>query len=293
LIDAFMNWTGVGTQDLLRVANMDTRVVEAGHPGEYSSAHALALLNGGRPREARRLLGTDDRSAGDLIGRIYHALYWEWDTTAATDAARRLARGETGTGGNWAGRQYVKTTCALGEWHAARADYGYAEAAIGKLQAVADTGVPVNDSLPPRRDGWAKQLAILCAALLDATRASALHLSDAPSKLVRADVMARTYVFVAPLAANLDIARLAEEQGDLGLALRAVRRRDGGYLGGFPWYLSTFLHEEGRLAALTGDTAGAIRAYRHYLALRPNPEPQVKPEVEQVRTEVAALLGEQ
>jgi hypothetical protein len=34
------------------------------------------------------------------------------------------------------------------------------------------------------------------------------------------------------------------------------------------WYLSTFLREEGRLAALTGDTAGAIRAYQHYLALR-------------------------
>jgi eukaryotic-like serine/threonine-protein kinase len=290
LIDAFMNWTGVGTQDLPRVANMDTRVVEAGHPGDVSSAHALALLNGGRPREARRLLGTDDRSAGSLIDRIYSALYWEGDTTAATDAARRLARGETGvTRGSWSGRQYVRTTCALGEWHASRADYGYAEAAIRKLHAVADTGVPVNDSLPSHRDGAAKQLAILCSALLEATRASALHLADAPSKLVQADRMARTYVFVAPLAANLEIARLAEEQADLGLALRAVRRRDGGYLGGFPWYLSTFLHEEGRLAALTGDTAGAVRAYRHYLALRTNPEAEVKPETEVVRSELARL----
>jgi hypothetical protein len=92
-------------------------------------------------------------------------------------------------------------------------------------------------------------------------------------------------------APNLVVARLAEMQGDLPLALRAVRRRVNGF-GLFPWYLSTFLHEEGRLAALTGDTAGAIRAYQHYLALRPNPEPQVKPEVERVREELARLVGE-
>jgi len=29
--------------------------------------------------------------------------------------------------------------------------------------------------------------------------------------------------------------------------------------------MSTFLREEGRLAAITGDTAGAVRALRHYL----------------------------
>jgi hypothetical protein len=63
-------------------------------------------------------------------------------------------------------------------------------------------------------------------------------------------------------------------------------------MSGFPFYLTTFLQEEGRLAALTGDTAGAIRAYQHYLALRPNPEPEVKPEVERVRGELARLVGE-
>ena len=57
-------------------------------------------------------------------------------------------------------------------------------------------------------------------------------------------------------------------------------------------YLSTFLYEEGRLSALTGDTAGAIRAYRHYLGLRPNPEPEVNSEVERVRGELAHLVGE-
>jgi hypothetical protein len=54
-------------------------------------------------------------------------------------------------------------------------------------------------------------------------------------------------------------------------------------------YLSTFLREEGRLAALTGDTAAAVRADRHYLALRYNPEPSVRPEVERVRLQLATL----
>ena len=76
------------------------------------------------------------------------------------------------------------------------------------------------------------------------------------------------------------------------LALRAVRRGIGGRLLLSTYYLSTFLREEGHLAALMGDTAGAIRAYQHYLALRPDPEPEVKPEIQEVRAELARLLEE-
>ena len=54
-------------------------------------------------------------------------------------------------------------------------------------------------------------------------------------------------------------------------------------------YLSTFLHEEGRLAERAGDLAGAIRAYRHYLALRPDPEPAQRPAVDRVRALLARL----
>ena len=47
----------------------------------------------------------------------------------------------------------------------------------------------------------------------------------------------------------------------------------------------------GRLAALTGDKAGAI-AYQMYLRFRSNPEPSLVPEREQVEAELAKLLGE-
>jgi hypothetical protein len=120
--------------------------------------------------------------------------------------------------------------------------------------------------------------------------------SVAQSRLAQLDSLARASIFEvccgwAVFGANLVIARLAEAQGDLPRALRAVRRRSGGYML-MPTYLSTFLREEGRLATLTGDTSGAIRAYQHYLALRPNPEPRLRPEVERVRGDLARLLGE-
>jgi adenylate cyclase len=41
--------------------------------------------------------------------------------------------------------------------------------------------------------------------------------------------------------------------------------------------------------ALLGDRAGAIRAYRHYLAPRYDPEPALRPEVERVRAELVSL----
>jgi hypothetical protein len=43
---------------------------------------------------------------------------------------------------------------------------------------------------------------------------------------------------------------------------------------------------------LTGDTAGAIAAYQHFLMLRPDPEPEMRRETERVRAELAKLMQE-
>ena len=56
--------------------------------------------------------------------------------------------------------------------------------------------------------------------------------------------------------------------------------------------LTAKLREEGRLAAIVGDTVGAIEAYRHYLAIRTDPDPALQPEVDGVRQALAALVGE-
>ena len=78
--------------------------------------------------------------------------------------------------------------------------------------------------------------------------------------------------------------------GEIPAALAAVRRRAVG-MAGFPHYVK-YLREEGRLAALTGDREGAIRAYRHYLALRGDAEPGLQPEVRRVREELEAVERE-
>jgi hypothetical protein len=135
----------------------------------------------------------------------------------------------------------------------------------------------------------------LCAALLDAERATRLRLPEAEQRLMIADSLSR---IMDPREAsfhedaadsNLLLAKLWEQHGDIPRALRAARRRCGQMMRR-PSYLSSFLREEGRLAALSGDTSGAIHAYRRYLMLRNDPEPSVQPEVDHVRRELATLL---
>ena len=285
LIYRFTASSGAGMRDYTRSGDLMFAQWRAERPAQGAFHHSVMLHNGGRPRDAERLLaGLLDAPDVSIGLPIREALYWGGSLKAAENAARRLprivARGAT-TG--LALQQQVQGLCALATWRAAHGDYAYAEAAIDRLRGTTVLGLPPDDSLA------VSDYRELCAALLSATRSSALGLPDARDALDRADRAALTYNVGESMAANLVVARVAEEQGDLARALRAVRRRASGYDLLPHWYLSTFLREEGRLAALTGDTAGAVRAYRHYLALRPNPEPEVLPEVERVRAALVAL----
>jgi hypothetical protein len=186
-----------------------------------------------------------------------------------------------------AARQQLYDICTLGEWRASRGDNAAAAAASRRLRSAHLAG------LDPADSGRLTRYAALCATLLEAMYASGFRLADARVRVATADSLAREFIFEVCCGesvsdANLQLAALWERQGDLPRALAATRRRAGGFEIG-PVYLSTFLRSEARLAALTGDTAGAVRAYRHYLALRPDPEPGVKPEVDQVRAALAAL----
>jgi hypothetical protein len=89
---------------------------------------------------------------------------------------------------------------------------------------------------------------------------------------------------------NLIAAHLYHQQGSLPQALAAVRRRVFD-LDPNPLYLTYHL-EEARLAALSGDREGAIRAYRRYLAIRSGAEPRLESQIAQVRAELEALERE-
>lgn len=71
-----------------------------------------------------------------------------------------------------------------------------------------------------------------------------------------------------------------------------MRRREYPAASDIGTFLTTYLREEGRLAAMTGDRSGAISALRHYLTIRVNPELGLVWEVDRVKAELAALVGE-
>ena len=97
-------------------------------------------------------------------------------------------------------------------------------------------------------------------------------------------------VGTSPVAfANLTVARLREEQGELPQALAAIRRREVDAFPAYLWSRPVFLRHEGRLAALVGDTAGAKRAYDEYLLLRTAPDAPFRAQRDSVIAERAAL----
>lgn len=208
-----------------------------------------------------------------LHRRVLDALFWGGDTAAGAEAARELARyadapparSDEDREAQW------RDICVEQQWRLAHGDSASTRAAIGRRRSVAENS--------------------LCATVLEAWLATIGKRSDAALLLDRLDSLLLTGKGDSPtLPPNLIVARLREEVGDSRGALAAIRRRTYGL--GPPWFRSTYLREEGRLSALTGDTVGAIAAYRNYLALRSEPEPGLKSEVERVRTELAALVAE-
>jgi hypothetical protein len=86
----------------------------------------------------------------------------------------------------------------------------------------------------------------------------------------------------------MTVAELEERRGNLRAALAAVRQRPFQPYFGVTG-LSALLLREGRLAARTGDRAGAIRSFEHFLRLRADAVPRFQAENERVRGELASL----
>ena len=240
--------------------------------------HSLAL-NLGRPMDAleitRQIQRTSPATRVHLRLQVLDAVFGQGDTAAAAAAAVDLARTARSAGLPNAGAD----ACALAQWQLARADTAGARQMLELLRAdSAEAPAPV--STP----------AALCVQLVEAALAVALRHKDARARVERLDSL----VLSAPAAgdaaayAPLVIARLYRRLGMPERALAALRRRP--YLSAvWPRYLATELREEGDLARHTDDAAGALTAYRRYLALRTRPEPTAQPALDSVRAQVAAL----
>ena len=285
LIHRFVASTGMATGDYVRSGNLMLKRLALQDPDAADLSRQFIELTAGRPREAGGRIAGMLESADVKEGlAVDEALYWGADTSLVPDAIRRLTPSAVGRARRGReGMAHVHGLCTLAAWRASRGDYRFVGATVQVLRRSVIAVLDPLDSIAT------VHYTAKCAALLEAQRATALRLPTARAALEAADAAARSYEAGPSLGANLVVARLAEAQGDLPLALRAVRRRAMAYGMEPAWYLSSFLREEGRLAALTGDTAEAARAYRHYLALRPDPEPEVRLEVDLVRRELTAL----
>ncbi len=283
-------WRIVGSAQLDGVALDDAEraaVILRGRPATRLDQFEIfrylmeLALNRGRPGEAERMAEALSDVTDALSAPILNALYSDGDSAAAAATAHRLEAivrlpmpsDPVGRAGR------LWQLCDLEQWRVWRGDLEAAEQAVATLRA----------AQPPEVPNWAPANLGKCAAILDAAVGVARKDRDAPVRLARLDSLMLSVPEADPReAGNLALARLRERQGDLIGALAAVRRRQYHPRGGLP-FLSTFLREEGRLSALTGDKEGAVRAYRHYLTLRSAPEPTRAAAAEAVRQELRRL----
>jgi len=129
--------------------------------------------------------------------------------------------------------------------------------------------------------------ATLLVRALDASVAVQDRRRDARTLVARLDSILRAAPPYQVEVPNLVASALWERLGDAPRALAAARRRTRWLLSS--QYLAPALRREARLAAATGDTAGAVRAYRHYVRLRADAEPALRPDLDAARAALARL----
>ena len=166
---------------------------------------------------------------------------------------------------------------------AAREEQSRAACNLGWFGLVYGRAAPARAALArlDSADAWG------CRLLLEALLAAAEQHPGANAAFARLDSLLLSGRGRAEWLAT--IARWREAQGDIPGAYRALQR-----CGGYDLILNqtSCLEDRGRLATLVGNREGAIEAYRHYLALRHDPEPSVRPAVDRVRSELAKLVSE-
>ncbi len=252
--------------------------------------HSLAL-NRGHPGRADALLREwrdVEGSPGERLRiQVLDGLYWDGDQEAAGRAADSVAlqvQAPLAPEGDLRNRQ-LADLCVAEQWRLSRGITTTAQRSLSRLR-------------PPEADGGeATSLQHdVCAAIIEVLLRLTDDGHDGADAVDRLDALLMLVPDVETgddpsLVGNFVVAKWRESRGDLGGALSAVRRWHNHWFTGAR-YLSTYLREEGRLAAFNGDREEAIQAYRHYLMLRADPAPELAPGVEEVRRELAVLLEE-
>jgi tRNA A-37 threonylcarbamoyl transferase component Bud32 len=266
----FREWEVHGNRGRLTAMwnSMEEDARRAGSIGPIEGLGVSAEMNA-RARRAHTLIST--------------SLYWRGDTAGVAEALSLMEdmyRRSPSDRDPSAHQVVAESACHAATGRVATGNPAAANVAVAQLRELLE-----GDAELPRRLKHA-----LCAATVEALIAVAARRPEARALVERADSIMRRDPPNRLSASRMQIllARAFDELGDPEAGLRVIRRR---VPTNPPYHFATILAEEGRLAARVGDREGAIRAYRHYLALRTQPDPALVPEVERIRAELAGLLA--
>lgn len=211
---------------------------------------------------------------------LMDAFFWEVNPARVADAERAVRPVALGTA-EAAPFDRIASRCWGELWRLRNGDTRDTEAILRRLRRD-------RYSLPADR-----AYADFCALVIEARSAAIRGRPESLALVNELDSVASTappYVDEFLLyAGSYTAARIYEARGDLRRAYDAALRRRPWYGGLFPGFLSLYLKESGRLAALNGDREEAIRAYTAYLRLREDADPRLQTEIERVRSELERL----
>jgi serine/threonine-protein kinase len=236
----------------------------------------VVALNRGRPHQADSL----QRLRQELLSEPYTrsntsnnaALFVDGDSAvgeaAARERAERLARD---TLLNPQRRSLISEAFWQSLWEWKHGRMAEAQALVRWIRHHGGATIPAGQKIN--------------ADITDMLIATSQRRNDAPSLRALVDTESRGGCCggVHP-SIYLLLASAYELSGNESAALSTLRR--GKWVVGF---LPTILREEGRLAARAGDRDGAIRAYQHYLALRSDPEPVLRPQRDSIHAVLESL----
>ena len=258
---------------------------EANKRGRARYAHDV-MLGLGRPGDAFRYLEASRDSARDLnamVIAVRDATMGEIPRESALESARILAQVESRPEpSDSAGKDIQRVIIRVMEpWRIANGDTSQTRRSIQRLRSLMRNAP--NDTVNA-------EIEIAFIEMLHADAAGSPTLRQSVARLDSLILLGDVASAAPSRLAQQTIsgARVWEKLGDLPRALSTVGRYAVWSSENVP-YLGLQLREQGRIAALAGDEKRAARAYRHYLAMRADAEPSVKPQIDSVRRELAKL----
>lgn len=284
----------VGSWQVEPIAELLDRVHDGLIPGSSTSDPWYHLLyygfqDLGRSRRADEVIAEHERATGEVRHRmrvldaVYGAMPEEVGASSAMAIEEWLAeRSEDESALSSAGAVGGRTTLEL--WRIAHDDLSGADEAAALYRSFQ----------PAQPEAYGKALeaqALLLEAMAQVRRSEDelawVTIERMDEIFLEGPPGIRVDLYDAMVLAMADV---YERLGAPEKALLVLERESHFDDNRWP-YGSTFARERGRLAALTGDTARALREYEFYVRMRASPEPALEPEVEEVRAALAELIG--